>query len=321
MAVTIASAGGGDTSTTSAHRERGRGSGARSQVDVAGSAWVWYKSAQDMMHAATNDPAPVVFITGASAGFGAAIARRFAGLGARLVLAARRYERLEALAAELMGGAGASRESRDGARPRAAAVHLVRLDVRDRAAVDRAIAELPAELSEVSVLVNNAGGAIGLSPAHTADPDDWEQMVDTNIKGLLHCTRALLPGMVARDRGHVINIGSVAAETPYPGSNVYGACKAFVAQFSLNLRADLLGSRVRVTDIEPGLAETEFSVVRFKGDRDKAAAVYQGVKPLSAEDVAEAVVWCATLPEHVNVNRLELMPVMQAFAGFAVKRS
>lgn len=261
-------------------------------------------------------PPPVVFITGASAGFGAAIARRFAGLGATLILAARRYERLEALAAELSGGpAGASAGAR---RP---AIHLLRLDVRDRRAVDQAIAELPPEFSEVSVLVNNAGGAIGLSPAHEADPDDWEQMVDTNIKGLLYCTRALLPGMVARDRGHVINIGSVAAETPYPGSNVYGACKAFVAQFSLNLRADLLGSRVRVTDIEPGLAETEFSVVRFKGDREKAAAVYRGVKPLSAEDVAEAVVWCATLPEHVNVNRLELMPVMQAFAGFAVKRS
>ncbi|WP_437820826.1 SDR family oxidoreductase [Sorangium sp. So ce1078] len=266
-----------------------------------------------MTHAAPNDPTPVVFITGASAGFGAAIARRFAGLGARLILAARRYERLEALAAELTSGGPGS--------ARAAAVHLVRLDVGDRGAVDRAIAELPPEVSEVSVLVNNAGGAIGLSPAHTADPDDWEQMVDTNIKGLLHCTRALLPGMVARDRGHIINIGSVAAETPYPGSNVYGACKAFVAQFSLNLRADLLGSRVRVTDIEPGLAETEFSLVRFKGDRERAAAVYQGVKPLSAEDVAEAVVWCATLPEHVNVNRLELMPVMQAFAGFAVKRS
>ncbi|WP_437311730.1 SDR family oxidoreductase [Sorangium sp. So ce388] len=272
-----------------------------------------------MMKAAPNEPTPVVFITGASAGFGAAIARRFAGLGARLILAARRYERLEALAAELRGGGASSSGAEGGAR--AAAVHLLRLDVRDRGAVDRAIAELPPELAEVSVLVNNAGGAIGLSPAHTADPDDWEQMVDTNIKGLLHCTRALLPGMVARDRGHIINIGSVAAETPYPGSNVYGACKAFVAQFSLNLRADLLGSRVRVTDIEPGLAETEFSLVRFKGDRDRAAAVYQGVKPLSAEDVAEAVLWCATLPEHVNVNRLELMPVMQAFAGFAVKRS
>lgn len=268
------------------------------------------------MDAVPTAPPPVVFITGASSGFGAAIARRFAGLGARLILAARRYERLEALAAEISGGpAGASAGAR---RP---AIHLLRLDVRDRGAVDRAVAELPPEFSEVSVLVNNAGGAIGLSPAHEADPDDWEQMVDTNIKGLLHCTRALLPGMVARDRGHVINIGSVAAETPYPGSNVYGACKAFVAQFSLNLRADLLGSRVRVTDIEPGLAETEFSIVRFKGDREKAAAVYRGVKPLSAEDVAEAVVWCATLPEHVNVNRLELMPVMQAFAGFAVKRS
>ncbi|WP_438040088.1 SDR family oxidoreductase [Sorangium sp. So ce128] len=268
------------------------------------------------MSATTTAQPPIVFITGASSGFGAAIARRFAGLGARLVLAARRYERLEALAAELSdsripGPAGA----------RAPAIHLIRLDVRDRGAVDKAIAELPPEFSEVAVLVNNAGGALGLSPAHQANLDDWEEMIDTNVKGLLYCTRALLPGMVARDRGHIINIGSVAAETPYPGSNVYGACKAFVAQFSLNLRSDILGSRVRVTDIEPGMAETEFSVVRFKGDQEKAAAVYRGVKPLSADDIAESVVWCAMLPEHVNVNRLELMPVMQAFAGFAVKRS
>jgi 3-hydroxy acid dehydrogenase / malonic semialdehyde reductase len=257
-------------------------------------------------------PPHVVFITGASSGFGAAIARRFAALGAGLILAARRFERLEALAAELAGLRAPSSAG--------AAIHLVRLDVRDRSAVERAVAELPPALAAVTVLVNNAGGALGLSSAYEADPADWDEMVDTNIKGVLHCTRAVLPGMVERDRGHVINLGSVAGEYPYPGSNVYGAAKAFVAQFSLNLRADLLGKRVRVTDIEPGLAETEFSLVRFKGDHDKAAAVYKGVKPLSAEDVAEAVVWCATLPAHVNVNRIELMPVMQSFAGFAVKR-
>jgi 3-hydroxy acid dehydrogenase / malonic semialdehyde reductase len=264
------------------------------------------------MNTAPNIRPPVVFVTGASSGFGAAIARRFAGLGAAVVLAARRVDRLEALAAELAAAPA-------GARP--AAVHAIGLDVRDRAAVERAVAALPEELGAVTVLVNCAGGALGLSPAHEAEPADWEEMVDTNIKGVLHCTRALLPGMVARDQGHIINISSVAGTYPYPGSNVYGACKAFVSQFSLNLRADLLGSRVRVTDIEPGLAETEFSVVRFKGDRERAAAVYKGVKPLSAEDVAEAVVWCATQPEHVNVNRIELMPVMQSFAGFAVKRS
>jgi 3-hydroxy acid dehydrogenase/malonic semialdehyde reductase len=246
----------------------------------------------------------VAFITGASSGFGAAIARRFAASGARTVLAARRLDRLTALSTELGG-----------------AVHLIQLDVRDRDAVRCAVADLPAEFADVTVLVNNAGGAHGLEPAHEANLDDWETMVDTNIKGLLYITRALLPGMVQRDRGHIINLGSVAGSYPYPGGNVYGGTKAFVEQFSLNLRADLFGRRVRVTNIEPGMAETEFSLVRFKGDEDKARAVYRGIPALSAEDVAEAVLWCASLPEHVNVNRLELMSVMQSFAGFAFKRA
>jgi 3-hydroxy acid dehydrogenase/malonic semialdehyde reductase len=247
---------------------------------------------------------PVVLVTGASSGIGAAVARRFAAAGARLVLVARRADRLQALAAEL--GTPAL---------------VVPLDVRDRAAVESALAGLPESFAAVDVLVNGAGGALGLEAAPEADLDDWEAMVDTNCKGLMYVTRALLPGMVARDHGHVINLGSVAGSYPYPGGNVYGAAKAFVEQLSLNLRADLAGKRVRVTNIEPGMVETEFSLVRFKGDEARARAVYQGFPPLRAEDVAEAVLWCAQLPAHVNVNRLELMSVMQSFAGFSVKRS
>jgi len=246
----------------------------------------------------------IAFVTGASSGFGAAAARRLARAGARVIVAARRFERLEALAREL-----------------GPAAHALQLDVRDAAAVNHAVATLPADLSAVSLLVNSAGLALGLGPAQQADPEAWDTMVDTNIKGLLHVTRALLPGMVARERGHVVNLSSVAATTPYPGGNVYGASKAFVTQFSLNLRADLLGHRVRVTDIEPGMAETEFSRVRFEGDAARAADVYRGMQPLTPEDVAEAIFWCATLPEHVNVSRLELYPLMQAHAGFAVHRS
>ncbi len=246
----------------------------------------------------------VVLITGASSGFGAAIARRFAADGARLVLAARRVDRLASLAAELSVPA-----------------LVVPLDVRDRAAVERAVATLPDEFAAITVLVNNAGGASGLEPAPEADIDDWDKMVDTNCKGVMYCSRAVLPGMIERGRGHIINLGSIAGTYPYPGGHVYGASKAFIDQLSLNLRADLAGKRVRVTNIEPGMAETEFSLVRFKGDEARARAVYQGFQPLTAADVAEAVHWCATLPEHVNVNRIELMSVMQSFAGFSVKRA
>lgn len=246
----------------------------------------------------------IVFITGASSGFGAAIARRFAAAGHRLVLAARRFDRLQALAAELPVPA-----------------HLVELDVRDRAAVDAAVAALPPEFAAVDLLVNNAGLALGLAPAHQANLDDWDRMVDTNIKGLMYVTRALLPGMVGRRSGHVVNMGSIAGEWPYPGGNAYGGSKAFVRQFSLNLRADLLGTGLRVTDIEPGLAGgTEFSNVRFHGDDTRAASVYAGVTPLSPEDVAESVFWVSTLPAHVNVNTLSLMPVCQAFGPLAVHR-
>jgi 3-hydroxy acid dehydrogenase / malonic semialdehyde reductase len=245
-----------------------------------------------------------VLVTGASAGFGAAIVRRFAGDGARVVACARRADRLSALASEL------------GDR-----VLAIELDVRDRAAVEFAVAELPPAFAAIDVLVNNAGLAKGLEPAQRANLDDWDQMVDTNCKGLVYLTRAVLPGMVARGRGHVINLGSVAGSYPYPGGNVYGASKAFVHQFSLNLRSDLHGTGVRVTCVEPGMAGgTEFSTVRFDGDQDRARAVYAGVEPLRPEDVAESVHWVASLPPHVNVNTIEIMALAQSFAPFQIHR-
>jgi 3-hydroxy acid dehydrogenase/malonic semialdehyde reductase len=247
----------------------------------------------------------IVVITGASSGFGAACARAFAGLGWTLVLTARRSNELAKLQSELA---------------LLTAVHVVTLDVRDREAVAAAFSSLPPEFAEVDLLVNNAGLALGLEPAHQASLDDWDTMVDTNIKGVMYCTRALLPGMVARNRGHVVNMGSVAGNWPYPGGNVYGASKAFVKQFSLNLRADLLGTAVRVTNIAPGMAETEFSRIRFKGDDDKAHRVYAGTDPLTAEDIADIVVWVSTLPARVNINTIEVMAVCQAWGPFAVHR-
>jgi 3-hydroxy acid dehydrogenase/malonic semialdehyde reductase len=238
-------------------------------------------------------------VTGASSGFGAAIVRRFAATGARVIAAARREDLLADLAKET------------GAVP-------VTLDVRDTVAVQRTLGGL----GEIDVLVNNAGLALGMNPAHSADLRDWEQMIQTNCTGLVWSTRAVLPGMVERGRGHVINIGSIAASYPYPGGNVYGATKAFVRQFSLNLRSDLHGTGVRVTCIEPGMAGgTEFSLVRFGGDQAAAEAVYAGTLPLSAEDVAEAVFWSASLPPHVNINTIELMPVAQSFAPLQVART
>jgi 3-hydroxy acid dehydrogenase/malonic semialdehyde reductase len=244
-----------------------------------------------------------VFVTGASSGFGAAVARRFAADGARVVAAARRVDRVKALADEFG--------------PR---ILPLALDVRDRPAVAAAVEGLPDEFKAVDVLVNNAGLALGLNPAQDADLDDWDQMIDTNCKGLVYCTRAILPGMVARRRGHVINLGSVAGTYPYPGGNVYGGTKAFVHQFSLNLRSDLHGTRVRVTCVEPGMADTEFSLVRFSGDQGKADNVYAGMRPMTADDIAESIHWAATMPEHVNVNTIELMATAQSFAPFQVAR-
>ncbi|MFL6354036.1 MAG: SDR family oxidoreductase [Bryobacteraceae bacterium] len=247
----------------------------------------------------------VVFITGASSGFGRAAAKRFAQDGAKVIGTGRRKNRLDELKQEL----GAD------------FLPLV-FDVTQRTQVEHAVQSLPDPFSAVDVLVNNAGGAIGLDPAHKANLDDWETMVDANVKGVMYCTRALLPGMVERNRGHVINIGSTAAEWPYPGGNVYGGAKAFVHQFSLGLRADLFGTAIRVTDVQPGLVGgTEFSDVRFKGDKQRAQAVYEGTQPLTPEDIADAIHWVATRPAHVNINTLQMMPVGQAFGPLPVKKT
>jgi 3-hydroxy acid dehydrogenase/malonic semialdehyde reductase len=242
-------------------------------------------------------------VTGATSGIGLACVHRLVREGARVVAVGRRTDRLDALAARL-----------------GAAVHPLPLDVGDKEALERSLGALPPPFGAVDVLVNSAGMALGLEPAQRASLDDWERMIDTNCRALVHVTRLLLPGMVARDRGHVVNVGSVAGSWPYPGGNVYGATKAFVRQFSLNLRSDLLGTGVRVTNVEPGMVETEFSAVRFHGDDGRAAKVYEGMKPLSAEDIADTVAWCVTRPPHVNVNTIEVMPVQQAFSPFAVSR-
>jgi len=220
-----------------------------------------------------------------------------------VVVSARRAERVHDLAAEL-----------------GPQVLPLALDVRDRAAVAETVAGLPEEFAAIDVLVNNAGLALGLGPAQDADLDEWDQMIDTNCKGLVYCTRAILPGMVERGHGHVINLGSVAGAYPYPGGNVYGGTKAFVHQFSLNLRSDLHGTGVRVTCVEPGMADTEFSLVRFSGDKGKADNVYAGMQPMTADDIAESIHWAATMPQHVNVNTIELMATAQSFAPFQVAR-
>jgi 3-hydroxy acid dehydrogenase/malonic semialdehyde reductase len=250
-----------------------------------------------------------IFITGATSGFGLACATQCVREGARVVIAGRRKDRLDALAQELGDAA-----------------HAVALDVRDAAAVQAAFAGLPAGFAQPDALVNNAGLALGAQPFEQQPQAFLDEMVDTNIKGLMYCTQAALPGMIARAKinperwGHIVNIGSVAGQYPYAGGNAYGGTKAFVAQFSMNLRCDLLGRNIRVSVIEPGMADTEFSLVRFQGDSSKAAAVYQGVEALAACDIADAIVWCLTRPAHVNVNRLEVMPTQQAPAGFAVHR-
>ena len=245
-----------------------------------------------------------ILITGATAGFGLACCNRFAEEGWKLIITGRRGERLEEFKATHPD----------------VPIHTIVFDVRDRERVEQSIADIPEQFNVIDVLVNNAGLALGLAGSQKADMNDWETMVDTNIKGLLYMTRAILPGMVQRDQGHIINLGSVAGNYPYPGGNVYGGTKAFVKQFSNNLLTDLVKTRIRVTNIEPGLAESEFSIVRFHGDVDKAKQVYQGTKPLTPADIADIVYWVTNVPQHVNINTVEVMPVCQSCGPFLIHR-
>ncbi|MEN6670927.1 SDR family NAD(P)-dependent oxidoreductase [Psychrobacter sp. B38] len=245
-----------------------------------------------------------ILITGASAGFGKALTERLVAKGHRVIGCARRVEKLNALA-DALGDAFLP----------------VVMDVSDTASIPQIIADLPDGFNQIDVLVNNAGLALGTGPAHEASLDDWMRMTDTNVKGLMALTHAVLPAMVARDSGYIINIGSVAGNWPYYGGNVYGATKAFVKQFSLNLRADLIGTQVRVTNLEPGvIAGTEFSNVRYHGDDDKAAKVYDGFKTMTGDDIGDILLWLIESPAHVNVNRLEVMPVAQTYNGLTVAK-
>lgn len=245
-----------------------------------------------------------VLITGASAGFGEALSRLLIAKGHRVIGCARRLDRLNALAQDL------------------GELFLpVVMDVSQPETIPKIIAELPEAFKQIDVLVNNAGLALGTEPAHESDLNDWTRMVDTNIKGLMSVTHAILPTMVARNGGYVINVGSIAGSWPYFGGNVYGATKAFVKQFSLNLRADLVGTQVRVTNLEPGnVAGTEFSNVRYHGDDDKAAQVYEGFKTMTGEDIADILLWLIESPAHINVNRLEVMPVAQTYNGLTIAK-
>lgn len=245
-----------------------------------------------------------VLVTGATSGIGKATAVACHKEGARIVAVARRKERLDALAKEL----GEKR------------VHAVACDIADAQAYGAALKSLPADFAAVDVLVNNAGLALGKDPYAQVPWEDIARMVEVNVTGLLQGTRAILPGMLERGRGHVINLGSTAGVWPSPGNAVYGATKAFVRQFSLALRADLLGTPIRVTEIEPGMAETEFSMVRYKGDKTKADAFYAGMTPMEAGDIADAILWAVTRPARVNVNTMQIMPVDQAFAPLAIHR-
>ena len=245
-----------------------------------------------------------VLITGASAGFGQALAEKLVAQGHRVIGCARRLEKLNAIADHL------------------GELFLpVMMDVSDTKAIAKTLADLPADFREIDVLVNNAGLALGTEPAQNADLSDWMQMVDTNIKGLMAVTHAVLPAMTARDSGYIINVGSIAGSWPYFGGNVYGATKAFVKQFSLNLRADLVGTQIRVTNLEPGnVAGTEFSNVRYHGDGDKAAKVYDGFKTMTGEDIGDILLWLIESPAHINVNRLEVMPVAQTYNGLTIAK-
>ncbi len=244
-----------------------------------------------------------VLVTGATSGIGAAAARAFAAAGWQVIATGRRAERLDALAAEIGGDA----------------IHTAAFDVTDETARDTALAALPERFRDIDLLVNNAGLALGTAPGQSADIDQWKTMIDTNVVALVSLTRALLPGLIAR-KGAIINLSSVAATYPYPGGNVYGGTKAFVAQFSLGLRSDLHGTGVRVTSIEPGMVETEFTTVRT-GDKAASDTLYKGAHPMTGDDIAATMLWIAELPPHLNINRLELMPVSQSFAGFQVARA
>ncbi|MDQ2971530.1 MAG: SDR family NAD(P)-dependent oxidoreductase [Rhodanobacteraceae bacterium] len=244
-----------------------------------------------------------LLVTGASSGFGAATAKYFAVAGWRVIACARRAERLQSL----VDAHGAER------------VHIAAFDIRDEAAMQAALDALPDEFRGIDLLVNNAGLALGTAPAQQADPAQWRQMIDTNVIALVTLTRKLLPTLIER-RGAIVNVSSTAASYPYTGGNVYGATKAFVTQFSLNLRSDLHGSGVRVTSLEPGMAETEFTMVRTDGDRTASDKLYAGAHPITADDIAATIWWIANLPSHLNVNRIEVMPVSQSFAGFQIAR-
>ena len=248
----------------------------------------------------------IAFITGATSGFGEATARQFAQANWALVLSGRRIERLETLKKEL--------ETK-------VPVHIAQLDVRDAKAVQTMVAELPQPFKNIHTLINNAGLALAPEPAQNVDLADWHTMIDTNITGLINVTHALLPTLIQTGKGaSIINIGSIAGQWPYPGSHVYGASKAFVKQFSYNLRCDLVTTGVRVTDLAPGMAETEFTLVRTKGNQAASDALYQDTTPLSAEDIAEQIYYIATLPAHMNINRIEIMPTRQTWSAFAIDR-
>lgn len=248
---------------------------------------------------------PIIMITGATSGFGEATAKLFAINGWRLILTGRRQQRLEKLQAELGGDKQ---------------VHIVCFDITDRQKLEQAFAELPADFNDIDVLINNAGLALGLEPAVETDLNDWDRMVDTNIKGLMNCTHLALQGMMERQSGYIINIGSVAGNWPYPGGNVYCASKAFVKQFTLALRADVLGSGIRVSNIEPGNAETEFSMVRFKSNGERAGKVYENTEALTAQDIANTIWWLVNTPKHMNVTTMEVMPTQQSNGPFNIHR-
>lgn len=249
----------------------------------------------------------IVMVTGATAGFGRAIAKKFAMNGFDVIITGRRKERLQELEKEISSSGKTN-------------VISLNFDVRNQSEVTKAIDNLPSSWKNIDILVNNAGLAAGLSHIDNGDVDDWERMIDTNIKGLLYVTRAVSPLMVSRGKGHIFNIGSIAGIQPYENGNVYCASKAAVDSLSKTMRIDLLKNNIRVTNIAPGMAETEFSLVRFKGDKEKADAVYKGIKPLSAEDIAEVIFYCGTLPEHVCINELVVTPTQQANAYYSYRR-